>query len=203
MILGNLAALTRGAQLTYVCEGFDPKKAMEAANKYKCTSMYGVPTMFLEYLRIYEADPSKYDISKLRTGIIAGSLAPELLMQEILNTLKITDITNCYGMTETSPVSFQTKHTDTFEHKTQTVGSILEGLQAKIVDEKGNTCPIGTSGEFVVKGWAVMSGYWEDSVATDKSLKDGWMYSGDIGVFDEEGYLSIVGRIKDMIIRGG
>ena len=114
MILGNLAALTRSAQLTYICEGFDPKKTMEAINKYHCTALYGVPTMFSEYLRVYEENPSQYNIKSLRTGIIAGSLAPEILMQKILGTLGVKEITNCYGMTETSPVSFQTKSTDTF-----------------------------------------------------------------------------------------
>lgn len=203
MVMGNLAALTRGGSVTYVCQGFDPAKVLEAVSAYSCTSLYGVPTMFGEYLRVFESNPEKYNIRSLRTGIIAGSLAPEALMHRILNVLKISDITNCYGMTETSPVTFQTSPTDSFANKTTSVGTVLSGLEAKLVDKDGKTCPIGTAGEYLLKGWAVMKGYWEDAKANEKSLIDGWMYSGDIGVMDSEGYLTIVGRNKDMIIRGG
>lgn len=124
-------------------------------------------------------------------------------MKKIFHTLNIPEITNCYGMTETSPVSFQTKVSDTFQHKTQTVGSVVEGVEARIVNDKGEVCEVGEKGEFVAKGWVVMQGYWGDEQATKNSIVDGWMKSGDLGVFDENGYLTIVGRIKDMIIRGG
>lgn len=201
--MGNLAALTRGGAVTYVCQGFDPVKTLEAVSAYSCTSLYGVPTMFSEYLRVFESSPEKYKIKSLRTGIIAGSLAPEALMHKILNVLKIDEITNCYGMTETSPVTYQTSSTDSFGNKTTSVGKVLSGLEAKLIDKDGNTCPIGTPGEYLVRGWAVMKGYWEDAKANEKSIVDGWMYSGDIGVMNNEGYLTIVGRNKDMIIRGG
>jgi fatty-acyl-CoA synthase len=137
MIMGTLGAFTRGGGITIVTEGFDPKKTLEAITKYKCTSLYGVPTMFIEYLRHYEESPSSYDINSLRTGIVAGSLCSESLMQRILITLKLRDMTNCYGMTETSPVSFQTCPSDPFHLKTTTVGKILPGLEAKIINANG------------------------------------------------------------------
>lgn len=124
-------------------------------------------------------------------------------MTKIVHDLKLKDITNCYGMTETSPVSFQTCPSDPFHKKTTTVGKILPGLEAKIVNAQGEVCKPGEPGEFWVKGWSVMLNYWGDEEATSKSIESGWMRSGDLGVLDEEGYLSIVGRIKDMIIRGG
>ena len=203
MIMGTLAALVRGAAITIICEGFDPKKTLKAVDKYKCTSLYGVPTMFIEYLRHYEENPSHYDISQLRTGIVAGAVCSEALMTKIIGVLNLRDMTNCYGMTETSPVSFQTCPTDSFVRKTTTVGRILPGLEAKIVRANGEVCKPGEAGEFWVRGWAVMLNYWGDEEATNKSIEAGWMKSGDLGVLDEEGYLSIVGRIKDMIIRGG
>lgn len=128
MIMGTLAAMVRGGSITIVTEGFDPKKTLQAADKYKCTSLYGVPTMFIEYLRNYEQNPSHYNISSLRTGIVAGAVCSEALMTKIINVLNLKDITNCYGMTETSPVSFQTCPTDPFHRKTTTVGRILPGL---------------------------------------------------------------------------
>lgn len=203
MVMGTLTGMVRGATSVLVCEGFDPKKALQAITKYKCTSLYGVPTMFLEYLRVYNENKHEYDVKSLRTGIVAGALCPEILMNRCVNELNIKALTNCYGMTETAPVSFQTHPSDTLAQKTQTVGRILPRLEGKIVNEKGETLPIGQAGEVLVKGETVMLGYWGDEAATKKSIVDGWMKTGDVGVLDADGYLTIVGRLKDMIIRGG
>ena len=235
MVLANLAALSRGACVVYPSEGFDPKEALRAASRFQCTSIYGVPTMFIEYLNEYEKfkktqqtqsstpkeevqvkkgqDPYAHlfdnsqdvlDLSQLRKGIVAGSLCPRVLMERLINELNLTELVNAYGMTETSPVSFQTSPTDIFEKKISTVGRVLPHLECKIIDEKGRVTPTNTPGEFCVRGYSVMKKYWNDNDATHKTIDhSGWLKSGDVGILDEHGYLSIVGRIKDMIIRGG
>ncbi len=185
-------------------EGFDAKKTMEAVNKYKCTALYGVPTMFIEYLKEKDKNPGKYDLSNLRTGIMAGALCPKYLMERVVNELNLKDITICYGMTETSPVSFQTNIGDNYEDRCGTVGSALPFIESKIIDVNNKVVPVNTPGELCIRGYSVMKGYFNDSEKTKETIdRDGWLKSGDIAVMDQRGYLKIVGRIKDMVIRGG
>jgi len=204
MVISNMAALTNGCEVIFPSETFDAAASMKALSDRKATSVYGVPTMFLEYLKHLKANPSKYDLSNARTGVIAGSICPRPLMEDIYTYMNLTDLTVCYGMTETSPVTFQTHHDDSFEKKTGTVGNILPHTESKIVDENGHILKRGQRGEVLARGYCVMKGYWDDQEATKNAIdQDGWMHTGDLGVMDEEGYLNIVGRIKDLIIRGG
>ncbi len=201
MVMGNLACSTHGATMVIPAPGFDPAKTLQACQDEKVTSLYGVPTMFIaEWSLPNFAD---YDVSSVRTGIMAGSPCPAELMKKVIAS-GIDQMTICYGMTETSPVSTQTHTDDTFDHMVGTVGRVGPNLEIKVVDpESGETLPRGVAGEFCTKGYAVMLGYWEQQDKTDEVLQDGWMRTGDIAVMGDDGYVQITGRIKDMVIRGG
>ncbi|KAK9768525.1 hypothetical protein K7432_000738 [Basidiobolus ranarum] len=204
LVLGNLAAMTHGAGTVYPSEGFDSVLTLKAIEEEKCTALHGVPTMFIEEMNL--PDFSKYDLSSLRTGVAAGSPVPIETMKDIISKMNMKDITICYGMTETSPVSFQSQITDDIEHRCETVGSIHPHVEAKVIDpETGETVPVGQSGELCTRGYVVMQGgYWNSPSQTSEAIdQDGWMHTGDTGVIDEDGYCKIVGRIKDIIIRGG
>jgi fatty-acyl-CoA synthase len=201
MVMGNLAATTHGACMVIPAPGFDPALTLEAVQAEGCTSLYGVPTMFIAMWSL--PDFASYDISTLRTGIMAGSPCPAEMMRKVLDA-GITDMEICYGMTETSPVSTQTAPEDPFEAKVGTVGRVGPHLEIKVVDPvTGETLPRGEAGEFCTKGYSVMLGYWEEPEKTAEVLVDGWMHTGDIAVMDQDGYVQITGRIKDMVIRGG
>ena len=201
MVMGNLAAVTHGACMVIPAPGFDPAATLAAVSEERCTSLYGVPTMFIAEWSLPDLDG--YDLSSVRTGIMAGSPCPASMMTKLIEA-GIDEMTICYGMTETSPVSTQNRVDDTFEQKVNTVGSVHPHLEIKVVDPvTGETVPRGTPGEFCTKGYSVMLGYWEDPERTAEVLVDGWMHTGDIAVMDEEGFVQITGRIKDMVIRGG
>lgn len=201
MVMATLACANYGATLVLPDEAFDPLTTLKAVEKEKCTALYGVPTMFNMILNHPEF--ANISVDTLRTGIVAGALCPTALMEQIIGELNMKEVTNCYGMTETSPVSFQTKITDSFEKKVTTVGRVLPHVEVKVVDADGNTTNRGERGEICTKGYSVMRGYWGDVEKTDESIQDGWMHTGDEGVLDDEGFCCIVGRIKDTIIRGG
>ena len=201
MVMGNLACTTHGACMVIPAPGFDPTATLKAVQDEQCTSLYGVPTMFIaEWSLPSFAD---YDISSVRTGIMAGSPCPAPLMKQLIAS-GIEEMTICYGMTETSPVSTQNRTDDTFEQKTGTVGRVHPHLEIKIVDPgTGETVRRGQAGEFMTKGYSVMLGYWEQPDKTAEAIQDGWMHTGDLGVMHDDGYVEITGRIKDMVIRGG
>jgi fatty-acyl-CoA synthase len=201
MVMGNLAATTHGACMVIPAPGFDPAATLRAVQDERCTSLYGVPTMFIAEWALPDFD--SYDLSTVRTGIMAGSPCPASMMTKLIES-GIDEMTICYGMTETSPVSTQTRTDDSFERKVGTVGQVCPHLEIKIVDPAtGETLRRGEPGEFCTKGYSVMLGYWEQPDKTAEVLVDGWMRTGDIGVMDDEGYVQITGRIKDMVIRGG
>jgi fatty-acyl-CoA synthase len=201
MVMGNLAATTHGAAMVIPAAGFDPAATLRATADEKCTSLYGVPTMFIAEWAL--PDHAAYDLSSVRTGIMAGSPCPAEMMKKLI-AAGIDEMTICYGMTETSPVSTQTRTDDTFERKVGTVGAVGPHLEVKVVDPlTGETLPRGQAGEFCTKGYSVMLGYWNQPDKTAEVLQDGWMHTGDLAVMDEHGYLQITGRIKDMVIRGG
>ncbi|HEU4331612.1 MAG TPA: AMP-binding protein [Lapillicoccus sp.] len=201
MVMGNLACSTHGAAMIIPAPGFDPAKTLQACQDERATSLYGVPTMFIaEWSLPNFAD---YDVSSIRTGIMAGSPCPAELMKKVIAS-GIEEMTICYGMTETSPVSTQTHTDDTFDHKVGTVGAVHPHLEVKVVDPvTGETLPRGRAGGLCTKGYSVMLGYWEQPDKSAEVLQDGWMHTGDIAVMDEDGYVQITGRIKDMVIRGG
>jgi fatty-acyl-CoA synthase len=201
MVMGNLAAITHGACMVIPAAGFDPALTLAAAAEERCTSLYGVPTMFIAEWNLPTF--GDYDLSSVRTGIMAGSPCPASMMTRLIES-GIEEVTIAYGMTETSPVSMQNRVDDTFEQKVNTVGSVHPHLEIKVVDPvTGETVPRGTPGEFCTKGYSVMLGYWEEPEKTAEVLVDGWMRTGDIGVMDDDGFVQITGRIKDMVIRGG
>lgn len=201
MVMGNLACTTHGAAMVIPAAGFDPAATLEATQDERCTSLYGVPTMFIAEWSL--PDFERYDLSSVRTGIMAGSPCPAEMMKKLIAS-GIEEMTICYGMTETSPVSTQTRTDDSFERKVNTVGGVHPHLEIKVVDPlSGETLPRGQAGEFCTKGYSVMLGYWEQPDKTAEVLQDGWMHTGDIAVMDEHGYVQITGRIKDMVIRGG
>jgi fatty-acyl-CoA synthase len=202
MVMGNLAAISHGAAMIYPAESFDAVKTLEAVANERATALYGVPTMFIAELE--SADFAQYDLSSLRTGIMAGSPCPVEVMKRVINQMHITQITNCYGMTETSPVSFQTATDDSFERRVSSVGRVHPHVQVKVVDTQGRCVPRGTIGELHTRGYSVMKGYWDDEEMTKEVLDDaGWMHTGDLGVIDAQGYGNITGRLKDLVIRGG
>ena len=201
MVMGALACCAHRATLVLPGDAFDPVTTLESVQGERCTALYGVPTMFSAILD--HAGFSRFDVACLRTGIVAGALCPEVLMRRILDNLHMREITNCYGMTETSPVSFQTAVDDELAKRTSTVGTVHPHVEVKVIDAEGNTAPRGQRGEICTKGYSVMQGYWDDEEKTRASIVDGWMKTGDEGVIDDEGYCAIVGRIKDTIIRGG
>ena len=205
MVMGNLACSTHGAAMIIPAPGFDPAKTLQACQGEKVTSLYGVPTMFIAEWSLFEkgADFGVDMVSSIRTGIMAGSPCPAELMKNVIAS-GIEEMTICYGMTETSPVSTQTRTDDSFDHKVGTVGRVGPHLEIKVVDPvTGETLPRGEPGEFCTKGYSVMLGYWEQPDKTDEVLQEGWMHTGDIAVMGQDGYVEITGRIKDMVIRGG
>ncbi len=203
MVMGNLGALTHGAAVVYPEVAFDPKATLEAVADERCTSLYGVPTMFIAQLQ--HPDFAEYDLSSLRTGIMAGSPCPVEVMRQVIDRMHLGDVTICYGMTETSPVSFQSRRDDDLEHRTATVGAVHPHVECKIVDpETGRTVPRGTPGELLSRGYLVMLGYWDDDDATATAIdRAGWMHTGDLALMRDDGYVNIIGRAKDMVIRGG
>ncbi|MFD8612788.1 AMP-binding protein [Streptomyces sp. NPDC059631] len=202
MVMGNLAATSHGACIVVPAPSFDAEATLEAVQRERCTSLYGVPTMFIAELNL--PGFASFDLSTLRTGIMAGSPCPVEVMKRVVAEMHMAEVSICYGMTETSPVSLQTRADDDLEHRTATVGRVLPHLEVKVVDPSGATVPRGTAGELCTRGYSVMLGYWEDPVRTDEVVDPGrWMHTGDLAVMREDGYVEIVGRIKDMIIRGG
>ena len=201
MVLGTLACCAAGATMIFPSEGFDPDKTMYALKKESCTAIHGVPTMFSAMLASSEFDGKR--IKSLRTGIMAGSQCPEVLMRRVLYDLGCSEITIAYGMTETSPISFQSDVNDPVDVRVSTVGRIQPHCEVKIVEDDGSTCAVGQTGELWTKGYLVMKGYWNDAEATQSSIENGWMKTGDLATIDNEGFCRIVGRKKDMVIRGG
>lgn len=202
MVMGNLTAMTHGAAMIYPGEGFDPLATLTAVEQEKCTALYGVPTMFIAELEHPEF--SRFDLSSLRTGIMAGAPCPIEVMRRVIDKMNMREVTIAYGMTETSPVSFQTGVSDPIERRVSTVGRIHPHTEVKVVDLEGKVVPRGETGELCTRGYSVMRGYWDEPQKTAEVLDEsGWMHTGDLATIDEEGYGNIVGRIKDMVIRGG
>ncbi|MBW0285579.1 AMP-binding protein [Rhodococcus sp. FH8] len=203
MVMGNLACTSHGAAMVIPGPAFDPRASLEAVQAEKCTSLYGVPTMFIAELALPDFD--SFDLSSLRTGIMAGSPCPVEVMKQVIDRMGMSEVSICYGMTETSPVSLQTRSDDSIEQRTETVGRVGPHLEIKIVDPAtGLTVPRGEPGELCTRGYSVMLGYWENPEKTAEAIDAArWMHTGDIGVMDEAGYVAITGRIKDMVIRGG
>jgi fatty-acyl-CoA synthase len=202
MVMGVLGCMTHGAAMIFPGEGFDPLATLETVAEERCTALYGVPTMFIAQMDHPHFE--KFDVSSLRTGIMAGSPCPIEVMRRAMKLMNLRDITIAYGMTETSPVSFQTGLADPVERRVATVGRIHPHLECKIIDTEGRVVPAGTPGELLTRGYSVMLGYWDDDERTAQAIDRGrWMHTGDLATMDEEGYVAIVGRIKDMVIRGG
>ena len=202
MVLGNLAILTHGGCIIYPNDGFEPLSVLKAVEEEKCTALHGVPTMFIAELE--HPDFDKYDLSTLRTGIMAGSSCPIEVMRRVIDEMHMSEVTIAYGMTETSPVSCQTNKNTPLDTQVSTVGLVQPNLEVKIVNtETGEVVPIGETGELLTRGYSVMKGYWGSRFKTRESIKDGWMHTGDLATMDEEGYIKVVGRSKDMVIRGG
>ncbi len=203
MVLGNLAATSHGACIVIPARGFEPAATLRAVQAERCTSLYGVPTMFIAELGL--PDFADYDLGSLRTGIMAGSLCPVEVMREVIERMHMPGISICYGMTETSPVSTQTRMDDSLEQRVGTVGRVGAHLEAKVVDPvTAEIVPRGVAGEFCVRGYSVMMGYWDDPERTAEVVDtDGWMHTGDLAVMDASGYVRITGRIKDVVVRGG
>ena len=202
MVMGNLGALTHGAAMVYPGEAFDPLATLQAVARERCTALYGVPTMFIAQLD--HPSFAEHDLSSLRTGIMAGSPCPVEVMRAVMSRMNIGEVTIAYGMTETSPVSFQTAVDDPVDCRVGTVGRIHPHVEVKIVDGHGRIVPRGETGELCTRGYPVMLGYWGDEAKTREALDaTGWMHTGDLATLDEAGYCRIVGRIKDMVIRGG
>ncbi|MGW4833808.1 AMP-binding protein [Amycolatopsis japonica] len=203
MVMGNLAATSHGACMVIPAPAFEPKATLEAVAAEKCTSLYGVPTMFIAEL----ADPdfASHDLSSLRTGIMAGSPCPVEVMKQVIDRMGMAEVSICYGMTETSPVSTQTRADDSVERRVSTVGRVGPHLEVKVVDpETGLTVPRGEPGELCTRGYSVMLGYWEQADKTAEAIDAArWMHTGDLAIMDADGYVNITGRIKDMVIRGG
>ncbi|MYU26035.1 AMP-binding protein [Streptomyces sp. SID8352] len=203
MVMGNLGATSHGACIVIPAPSFDPAATLEAVRRERCTSLYGVPTMFIAELDL--PDFASYDLSSLRTGIMAGSPCPVEVMKRVVSEMHMAEVSICYGMTETSPVSLQTRIDDDLEHRTGTVGRVLPHIEVKVVDPAtGVTVGRGATGELRTRGYGVMLGYWDEPGRTAEAVDPGrWMHTGDLAVMREDGYVEIVGRIKDMIIRGG
>ena len=203
MVLGNLACTTHGACIVIPAPGFDPAQTLRTVQAEHCTSLYGVPTMFIAELAL--PDFADYDLTTLRTGIMAGSPCPVEVMKRVVSEMHMTEVTICYGMTETSPVSTQTTADDDMERRVSTVGRVHPHVEVKVTDpETGRVLPRGVPGELCTRGYSVMLGYWDEPAKTAEAIDAArWMHTGDLAVMDQAGYLNIVGRIKDMVIRGG
>jgi fatty-acyl-CoA synthase len=203
MVMGNLAATSHGAAMVIPAPVFDPVATLRAVQDEKCTSLYGVPTMFIAELAA--AEFASFELSSLRTGIMAGSPCPVEVMKRVTNDMGIGEMGIAFGMTETSPVTTQVRRDDTLENRCATVGQVMPHVEIKIVDpDTGRAVPIGEPGEFLARGYPVMSGYWNDPERTAEAIDaQRWMHTGDLATMDEQGYVRVVGRIKDMVIRGG
>jgi fatty-acyl-CoA synthase len=202
MVLGNLACVTHGAAMVFPGESFEPKSVLETVQAERCTGLHGVPTMFIALLD--QPDFAGYDLSTLRTGIMAGSPCPAEVMSRVISRMHLSEITIAYGMTETSPVSFQSSVSDPVELRVATIGRVHPHLEVKIVDADGRIVPRGVKGELLTRGYSVMLGYWGDEEKTREAIDAArWMHTGDLAVIDEQGFATIVGRAKDMVIRGG
>jgi len=201
MVLAVLACTSTASCLVFPGESFDPAATLRTVAAEKCTALHGVPTMFVAMLGAPEF--GQFDLSNLRTGIMAGSPCPIKTMKRVVSDMHMREVTIAYGMTETSPVSFQSAVDDPPEHRVSTVGRIQPHLEVKLVDANGETVGIGRTGELWTKGYSVMRGYWGDDARTREAIVDGWMRTGDLATIDADGYCNIVGRLKDMLIRGG
>ncbi|MCY1228014.1 3-[(3aS,4S,7aS)-7a-methyl-1,5-dioxo-octahydro-1H-inden-4-yl]propanoyl:CoA ligase [compost metagenome] len=201
MVLSVLACVSVGACMVFPGEAFDPLATMQAASEERCTALHGVPTMFISQLDHPEF--SRFDFSTLRTGIMAGAPCPIEVMKRVVADMHMSEVTIAYGMTETSPVSFQSATDDPLDKRVATVGRVQPHLECKVVDALGEVVPTGATGELCTRGYSVMQGYWEDDERTREAIRDGWMHTGDLATIDDEGYCNIVGRVKDMLIRGG
>lgn len=203
MVMGNLGATSHGACIVIPGPSFEPAATLRAVQQERCTSLYGVPTMFIAELNL--PDFAEYDLGSLRTGIMAGSPCPVEVMKRVVSEMHMAEVSICYGMTETSPVSLQTRRDDDLERRTGTVGRVLPHIEVKVIDPvTGVTLPRGEPGELCTRGYSVMLGYWDEPEKTAEVIDAGrWMHTGDLAVIREDGYAQIVGRIKDMIIRGG
>lgn len=201
MVLSVLACVSAGAKMVFPGAAFEPGATLAAVSDERCTALQGVPTMFIAELD--HPDFDRFDLSPLRTGIMAGSPCPIETMKRVVAKMHMSEVTIAYGMTETSPVSFQSSTTDSLEKRTTTVGRIQPHLEAKIVDATGAIVPVGETGELCTRGYSVMLGYWDDETRTREAVVDGWMRTGDLATLDAEGFCNIVGRLKDMLIRGG
>jgi fatty-acyl-CoA synthase len=202
MVLGNLACVAEGSVMVFPGESFDPLEALEAAAGERCTALHGVPTMFIAMLE--HPRFGAFDLSSLRTGIMAGAPCPVAVMNRVISEMNMSQVTIAYGMTETSPVSFQSSVDDPLERRVSTVGRIHPHVEVKIIDADGHTVPVGGTGELCTRGYSVMRGYWDDLERTAEAIDaEGWMHTGDLATLDAQGYGNIVGRVKDMLIRGG
>lgn len=203
MVIGNLACTSTGACMVVPAPAFDPTATLEAVAAERCTSLYGVPTMFIAELELPNFD--RYDLSSLRTGVMAGSPCPVEVMRQVADRMHMEQVTICYGMTETSPVSTQTSIDDPLDRRVSTVGQVHPHVEVKIIDpQSGSIVPRGEAGELCTRGYSVMLGYWDDPQRTAEGVdRAGWMHTGDLATMDDEAYINIVGRIKDLIIRGG
>jgi fatty-acyl-CoA synthase len=202
MVMGVLGCATHGAAMIFPGEAFEPKSVLEALQAERCTGLFGVPTMFIAELE--HPDFKRYDLRTLRTGVMAGAPCPVEIMKRVIADMHMKEVTICYGMTETSPVSFQSCRDDSLERRVSTVGTIHPHLEVKIVDAEGRVTPRGERGELLTRGYSVMHGYWDDEEKSKQAIDpQGWMHTGDLATLDEAGYCNIVGRVKDLIIRGG
>ncbi|MGF6598239.1 fatty-acyl-CoA synthase [Paraburkholderia sp. GAS448] len=201
MVMSVLACVSTGAKMVFPGEVFDPSATLAAVSDEKCTALHGVPTMFITELDVPEF--AQYDLSTLRTGIMAGAPCPIETMKRVVSQMNMREVTIAYGMTETSPVSFQSSTDDPLDRRVATVGRVQPHLEVKIVDVDGSVVPIGEKGELCTRGYSVMPGYWGDQKRTQEAVRDGWMHTGDLATLDVDGYCNIVGRVKDMLIRGG
>ena len=203
MVMGNLGCTTQGATMVIPSDAFDPTHVLETVQSERCTALYGVPTMFIAELG--HPDFDTYDLSSLRTGVMAGSPCPIEVMKQCVDRMHMRDVTICYGMTETSPVSTQTLPDDSLNHRTASVGRAHPHVEIRVASpDTGETVERGETGEFCTRGYSVMQGYWSDAERTADAIdSDGWMHTGDLAVMADDGYVNIVGRIKDMVIRGG
>jgi fatty-acyl-CoA synthase len=211
MVMGNLGCTSHGATMVIPGDAFDPVHVLETVTTERCTALYGVPTMFIAELDVLdrsEPDADRYDLASLRTGVMAGSPCPVEVMKACVDRMGLRDVTICYGMTETSPVSTQTLPDDSLHHRTATVGRAHPHVEIRIAESgspgTGRTVARGVTGEFCTRGYSVMQGYWNDPERTAEAIdEDGWMHTGDLAVMADDGYVNIVGRIKDLVIRGG
>jgi len=201
MVMGVLGAVSKGAAMIFPGESFEPTTTLKSLSSERCTAVYGVPTMFVAMLQ--ELDSHNFDLGSLRTGVMAGAPCPIEVMERVNTQMNMGEVTICYGMTETSPVSFQSFVDDPIDKRCSTVGRVHPHLEVKLIGDDGQIVPVGAQGELCTRGYSVMKGYWDEEERSRETIIDGWMHTGDLATFDEKGFCSIVGRVKDMIIRGG